>query len=45
MLADAAETLGPHVKVAGLVLTPGASTGRDQSTLVAIDDALTPAGV
>ncbi|MGA2519890.1 MAG: alpha/beta family hydrolase [Acidimicrobiales bacterium] len=31
--------------VAGLVLTPGASAGRDQPALVAIDDALTPAGV
>ena len=28
--------------VAGLVLAPGASAGRDQSALVAIDDALTP---
>jgi len=32
-------------KVAGLVLTPGASAGRDQSALVAIDDTLTPLGV
>jgi len=31
--------------VAGLLLTPGASAGRDQPALVAIDDALTPAGV
>jgi predicted alpha/beta-hydrolase family hydrolase len=45
MLGDVAEEPRPHVKVAGLVLTPGASTGRDQSSLVAIDDALTPAGV
>jgi uncharacterized protein len=32
-------------RVEGLVLTPGASAGRDQSSLVAIDDALTPDGV
>ncbi len=31
--------------IAGLVLTPGASAGRDQSSLVAIDTALTPTGV
>jgi predicted alpha/beta-hydrolase family hydrolase len=31
--------------VAGLILTPGASAGRDHSSLVAIDDALDPAGV
>jgi uncharacterized protein len=31
--------------IAGLVLTPGASAGRDQSSLVAIDAALTPTGV
>jgi len=31
--------------VAGLVLTPGASAGRDHSSLVAIDAALHPAGV
>jgi predicted alpha/beta-hydrolase family hydrolase len=31
--------------VAGLVLTPGASAGRDQPALVAIDDALAPDGV
>jgi hypothetical protein len=31
--------------VAGLVLTPGAGAGRDQPSLVAIDDALTPLGV
>ncbi len=31
--------------VAGLVLTPGASAGRDQTSLVAIDDALSPDGV
>jgi predicted alpha/beta-hydrolase family hydrolase len=31
--------------VAGLVLTPGASAGRDQPSLVAIDAALTPGGV
>jgi predicted alpha/beta-hydrolase family hydrolase len=32
-------------KVGGLVLTPGASAGRDQSALVAIDDAVTEEGV
>ena len=32
-------------RVAGIVLTPGASAGRDQSALVAIDDALVPRGV
>jgi hypothetical protein len=31
--------------IAGLVLTPGASAGRDQSSLVAIDAALAPTGV
>ena len=31
--------------IAGLVLTPGASAGREQSGLVAIDDAVTRAGV
>ena len=31
--------------MAGLVLTPGASAGRDQPALVAIDEALTPRGV
>jgi uncharacterized protein len=30
---------------AGLILTPGASAGRDQSGLVAIDDAVTAAGL
>ncbi len=32
----------PRNTVAGLVLTPGASAGRDQPALVAIDAALTP---
>jgi predicted alpha/beta-hydrolase family hydrolase len=32
-------------KVSALLLTPGASAGRDQSALVAIDDAVTPTGV
>jgi predicted alpha/beta-hydrolase family hydrolase len=32
------------MRIAGLVLTPGASAGRDQSGLVAIDDAVTHAG-
>lgn len=31
--------------ITGLVLAPGASAGRDQGALVAIDDALTPLGV
>lgn len=35
---------GP-VDVAGVVLTPGASATRDQSTLVAVDDALTAGGL
>jgi predicted alpha/beta-hydrolase family hydrolase len=35
----------PSRRVAGLVLTPGASAGRDQPALVAIDDALSPEGV
>ena len=32
-------------RVAGLVLTPGASAGRDHSGLVAIDQAVTPLGI
>ena len=32
-------------RVAGLVLTPGASAGRDHSGLVAIDRAVTPLGI
>ncbi len=32
-------------RIAGLVLTPGASAGREQSGLVAIDDAVTRTGV
>lgn len=32
-------------RVAGLVLTPGASAGRDHSGLMAIDHAVTPLGV
>jgi predicted alpha/beta-hydrolase family hydrolase len=32
-------------KAAGLVITPGASAGRDHSGLVAIDDAVTAAGL
>ncbi len=35
----------PSSRVAGLVLTPGASAGRDHSGLVAIDEAVTPTGV
>ena len=34
-----------HARIAGLVLTPGASAGREQSGLVAIDEAVTRAGV
>ena len=34
-----------HARFAGLVLTPGASAGREQSGLVAIDEAVTRAGV
>ncbi len=34
-----------RLTVSALVLAPGASAGRDQSALVAIDDALTPEGV
>lgn len=33
------------VKIAGLVLTPGASASRDQSALVAIDEFVTASGV
>ncbi len=32
-------------RVAGLVLTPGASAGRDHSGLVAVDHAVTPLGI
>jgi predicted alpha/beta-hydrolase family hydrolase len=32
-------------RVAGLVLTPGASAGRDHPGLVAIDDAVSPLGI
>jgi uncharacterized protein len=32
-------------RTAGLILTPGASAGRQQSGLVAIDEAVTPTGV
>jgi hypothetical protein len=34
-----------RARIAGLVLTPGASAGREQSGLVAIDEAVTRAGV
>jgi len=34
-----------QTRIAGLVLTPGASAGREQSGLVAIDEAVTRAGV
>lgn len=32
-------------RVRGLILAPGASAGRDQGALVAIDEALTPSGI
>jgi hypothetical protein len=35
----------PRRRVAGLVLTPGASAGRDHSGLVAIETAVTPLGI
>jgi hypothetical protein len=35
----------PRHRVAGLVLTPGASAGRDHSGLVAIETAVTPLGI
>ncbi len=35
----------PAARIAGLILTPGASAGRTQSGLVAIDVAVTAAGV
>jgi hypothetical protein len=35
---------GAKAGIAGLVLTPGASAGRDQSGLVAVDDAVTRGG-
>ena len=34
-----------HPRVAGLVVTPGASAGRDHSGLVAIETAATPLGI
>jgi predicted alpha/beta-hydrolase family hydrolase len=45
--ASRARHNGPMAKagVAGLILTPGASAGREQSGLVAIDEAVTRAGV
>lgn len=36
---------GSTASIAGLVLTPGASAGREQGALVAIDDALSPTGM
>ena len=38
---------GPMAKagIAGLILTPGASAGREQSGLVSIDEAVTRTGV
>lgn len=39
------DELMPAVKIAGLVLTPGASARRTQSGLVSIDEAVTEAGV
>jgi uncharacterized protein len=35
----------PTTKIAGLVLTPGASAGREHSGLVAVDAAVTRAGI
>jgi len=35
----------PRRRVAGLVVTPGASAGRDHSGLVAIETAVTPLGI
>jgi hypothetical protein len=35
---------GAKAGIAGLILTPGASAGRDQSGLVAVDDAVTRGG-
>jgi hypothetical protein len=35
----------PPAPVAGLVVTPGASAGRDHSGLIAIEDAVTPLGI
>jgi predicted alpha/beta-hydrolase family hydrolase len=43
--APARQTRAKVRAVAGLVLAPGASAGRDQPALVAIDDALAPEGV
>jgi predicted alpha/beta-hydrolase family hydrolase len=45
MRVYARRTPEPQMKVDGLVLTPGASVGREHSNLVAIEEALTPAGV
>ncbi|HWD55316.1 MAG TPA: alpha/beta family hydrolase [Acidimicrobiales bacterium] len=35
----------PTAPVAGLVVTPGASAGRDHSGLIAIEDTVTPVGI
>jgi len=35
----------PRVPVAGLIITPGASAGRDHSGLLAIEEAVTPLGI
>jgi predicted alpha/beta-hydrolase family hydrolase len=40
-----AKTARPEHNVSGVVLTPGASAGRDQPALVAIDTALSASGV
>jgi predicted alpha/beta-hydrolase family hydrolase len=37
--------MAPRPGIAGLVLTPGASAGRDHSGLIAIETAVTPLGV
>ena len=45
--ARGSRTVAParSLRVRGLVLAPGASAGRDQPALVAIDDELSPAGL
>jgi uncharacterized protein len=45
MVGSPRNRTGRPGKVVGAVLTPGASAGRDQPALVAIDDALAAAGV
>jgi predicted alpha/beta-hydrolase family hydrolase len=45
MMAPVSAARSKKSRVAGLVLTPGASAGRDHAGLVVIDEALTPLGV